>query len=166
MRARSSRWRTTWQRRSSRALRRRQSPLIAMFTAGCLNIVPDLCCSLSASAGYSGRCRRDTARAAVCIRVLRHCAGTKSRLRPSKAGLAAGQQCDPGGCAAFVHAARCSILSSSSAASCRRLSTPAACVPRGFTATNKLHGSMDCSASAFRLRRRPTPAVELGRKPA
>lgn len=44
--------------------------------------------------GHSGRCRRDTARAAVCIRVLRHCAAENPGCVRRKAGLAAGQQCD------------------------------------------------------------------------
>ena len=65
-----------------------KSPLIAMFTAGCPEHCASICCSLSASAGAFGRCRRDTARAAVCIRVLRHCAGENPGCVRRKAGLA------------------------------------------------------------------------------
>lgn len=72
-----------------RALGDGKSPLIAMFTAGCLNIVLDLLFVIRFGWGIPGAAAATLLCAAVCIRVLRHCAAENPGCVRRKAGLAA-----------------------------------------------------------------------------
>ena len=147
-----------------RALGDGKSPLIAMFTAGCLNIVLDL---LFVIRFGSGRCRRDTARAAVCIRVLRHCAAENPGCVRRKAGLAAERQCDPAAVppwsAACAAAFRHRHQRHHHAGGYQHLRL---CVPRGLHRDQQAARPDGLLRVRVRLRRFDLYRPELGRKPA
>lgn len=67
-----------------RALGDGKSPLIAMFTAGCLNIVLDLLFVIRFGWGIPGAAAATLLAQLVCLRVLRHYAAENPGLRPSK----------------------------------------------------------------------------------
>lgn len=100
--------------------------------------------------GHSGRCRRDAARAAVCIRVLRQCAAENPGCVRRKAGLATERQCDPAAVPPCLPLAlQHFVIVISGIIMQAVINTCGFVFLAGFTATNKLHGLMDCSASAF-----------------
>ena len=135
-----------------RALGDGKSPLIAMFTAGCLNIVLDLLFVIRFGWGIPGAAAATLLAQLFAFAYLRAIALRKSRLTSvERPDLAAGtavcirRLCHLGLPLALQHF----VIVISGIIMQAVINTCGFVFLAGFTATNKLHGLMDCSASAF-----------------
>lgn len=151
-----------------RALGDGKSPLIAMFTAGCLNIVLDLLFVIRFGWGIPGAAAATLLCAAVCIRVLRHCAAENPGLRPSKSRTGSPDSsvirrlCPPWSAACAQHF----VIVISGIIMQAVINTCGFGVPRGFYRDQQAARSDGLLRVRVRLRRLDLYRPELGRKPA